>query len=274
MYNKTVQQKIMEKVVKQETKEEEEEEVVEVEVEVENEQKEPQEPTVPPPTTVSMECQTDDSFLSETKAGSSSQKEEPVPVPLEGSAQTEVSGEQQTDIQKDDTAPKPETAKRLYYGADITGNEDDSVFRKLSKCFSDGYPGEWASFYNQGYPASSHHQHMFWHAKYRKTMAPHQDHWYTNTDDQLMEEYIARHKDELPLKELEDIKNSCEYSCSGPRLHRQQEHSEKAATEAEGRIEDDFKTLTTVLECYVENHKALPYCIVLQCLASRWKRHV
>jgi hypothetical protein len=85
-----------------------------------------------------------------------------------------------------------------------------------------------------------------------------------------MEEYIARHKDELPLKELEDIKNSCEYSCSDRRLHRQQEHSEKAATEAEGRIEDDFKTLTTVSECYVENHKALPYCIVLQCLASRY----
>jgi DNA gyrase/topoisomerase IV subunit B len=84
MYNKTVQHKIMEKVVKQETKEE-------VEVEVEEEQKEPQEPTVPPPTTVSMECQTDDSFLSETEAGSSSQKEEPVPP--EGSAQTEVSGE-------------------------------------------------------------------------------------------------------------------------------------------------------------------------------------
>ena len=70
-------------------------------------------------------------------------------------------------------------------------------------------------------------------------MAPHQDHWYTNTDDQLMEEYIARHKDEFPLKELEDIKNSCEYSCSDPSLHPgQQGHSEQAAMEAERRIED------------------------------------
>ena len=129
MYDKTVRQKIMESVVKQETKEEEEEEE---EVEVEEEQEEPQEPTVPPPTLVSMECQTDDSFLSEPKAGSSSQKEEPVPP--EGSAQTEVSREKQADIQKGDTAPKPETAKSLLYG-DITGNEDDSVFRKLSKCF-------------------------------------------------------------------------------------------------------------------------------------------
>ena len=67
MYNKTVQQKI-----KQETKVEEEEE--EEAVEVEEEQEEPKEPTVPPPTKVSMECQTDDSFLSDPKTGSSSQK--------------------------------------------------------------------------------------------------------------------------------------------------------------------------------------------------------
>ena len=111
-------------------KEEEEEEV---EVEVEEEQKEPQEPTVPPPTTVSMECQTDDSFLSETEAGSSSQKEEPVPP--EASGQTEVSGEQQTDIQKDDTAPKPGTAKRLYYGADITGKWGWFSFSKTFQVF-------------------------------------------------------------------------------------------------------------------------------------------
>jgi hypothetical protein len=52
MYNKTAQQKIMERVVQQETKEEEK-------VEVEEEQ-ETQEPTVPPPTQASMECQTDE----------------------------------------------------------------------------------------------------------------------------------------------------------------------------------------------------------------------
>ena len=68
------------------------------------------------------------------------------------------------------------------------------------------------SIYNQGHPASTQHRRMFWHVKNRKTMAPQEDHWYTNTDDQLMEEYIARHKDEFPLKELEDIKDTCEYS--------------------------------------------------------------
>ena len=95
------------------------------------------------------------------------------------------------------------------------------------------------------YPASSQHRHMFWHVKYRTTMVQHQDHWFTNTDEQLMAEYIARHKDQLPRQELEDIKDTCEYGCSGPRLHPpHQEHSEDAAKEAERRIDDDFKSLT------------------------------
>ena len=235
--NKTVRKKIVERVAKSETKEEEEEVVVE------EEPQEPQEPTVPPPAQVSMECQTDESFLSGSKAETSFQKEEPVPP--EGSAETEVSGEPQADLQQDDTAPKPEPAERLYYGVDITGNEDDSVLRKLADCITDGYHGEWAGFYNQGYPASSQHRHMFWHVKYRTTMVQHQDHWFTNTDEQLMAEYIARHKDQLPLQELLDIKDTCEYGCSGPRLHPpHQEHSEDAAKEAERRIDDDFKSLT------------------------------
>jgi hypothetical protein len=104
MCNKTVQKKIMEKVVKTETKEEEEE------VEVE-EQQEPPEPKVPAPTTVSMECQTDESFLSGTKSGSSLQKEEP--APSEGSLQTEESGETKPYVQTDDMAPKQETMVQI-----------------------------------------------------------------------------------------------------------------------------------------------------------------
>ena len=125
MCNKNVQKNVMDRVVKTETKEEEEEEV---EVEEEEEQ-EPPEPKVPAPTQVNMECKTDESFLSGAKSGSSLQKEEPVPP--EGSLQKEESGGTKPDVQTDDTDPKQEPAKRLYYNADITGNEDDSVFRKL-----------------------------------------------------------------------------------------------------------------------------------------------
>ena len=157
IYDKTLQKKIIERVVKHEEEEEE------VEVEVEEEQAEPEETKVPPPEKVSVKIQTDDSFLSDQKTGSSSKKEEPAPS---GSSQKGEEPEEKTDdIQEDDTAPKKEPAKRLCHGQDITGNEDDSVFRELSKCFTNSYYDEWAGFYNQGYPASTQHRHMFWHAK-------------------------------------------------------------------------------------------------------------
>jgi hypothetical protein len=112
---------------------------------------------------------------------------------------------------------------------------------------------------------------MFWHVKYKKNMAKHLDHWYSDTDDQLMNEYIARHKDALPLQELVEFKETIEYGCSDPRLHwRHQEHSEQASKEAEIRIQDDFNNLTKVIEYDVGDHKVLPYVVVLQCLASRY----
>ena len=77
------------------------------------EKKDTQEPHVPP--------------------GSSFEKEEPVPP--ECSSEQEGSGEKKTDIQDDETTPEVKPAQRIYYGQDITGNEDDSVFRKLKFLF-------------------------------------------------------------------------------------------------------------------------------------------
>ena len=223
MWNKNVQQKIKERFVKEEAKQEQEEE----ESVVEEEEQDTQEPHVP--------------------SGSSCEKEEPVPP--EGSSEKEESGEKNTDIQNDEAAPEEKPALRLYYGQDITGNEDDSVFRKLKDCFTDGYHGECAGFYNQGYPASSKHRHMFWHVKYPKTMSSHQDFWYHLTDEQLMTEYIARHKDQQPSQELDELKNNIEYGCSDPRMHPlHEDKSEEASKEAERRIDDDFGNLTEVLK--------------------------
>ena len=230
MCNKNVQKKIKERVVKEEAKQEEEEDE---EIVVEEEEQDTQEPHVPP--------------------GSSYEKEEPVPP--ECSSEKEESGEKKADIQNHDTA----------------GNEEDSAFRKLKDCFTDGCHGEWAGFYNQGYPASSKHRHMFWHVKYRKTMSPHQDFWYHLTDEQLMTEYIARHKDQQPSQELDELKNNIEYGCSDPRMHPlHQGRSEEASKEAERRIDDAFGNLTGVLQSYVEEHKVLPYCMILHSLASRY----
>ena len=243
MCNKNVQKNIKDSFVKDEEVKDEEEEIV---VEEEEDTKEPHVPA---------EC--------------SSEKEESAPP--ERSLEKEESGEEKTDIQDDETAPEVKPAVRLYYGQDITGNEDDSVFRKLKDCFSDGYHGEWAGFYNQGYPASSKHRHMFWHVKYRKTMQHHQEYWYHLTDDQLMSEYIARHKDQLPLQELEELKNQIEYGCNDPRMHPlHQEKAESMSREAERRIDDDFGNLTLILQDYINDHKVLPYCMILHSLAYRY----
>jgi hypothetical protein len=237
--------------------------------EVEEEQAEPTEPTVPPPETVSMEIQTGESFLFDQKTGSFSQREEP--APSGSSSKKEEPEEKKTDIQKDDTAPKKEPAKRLYHGADTTGNEDDSIFRELSTCFADGYHGEWAGVYNQGYPASSQHRHMFWYVKGRKTNENHKDQWYSDSEKQLMEQYTARRTDELPLSMLEDIRRTAAYGCSDPRLHlRVREKVDNITEDAGRRLKDDFQTLSSVLTDYVEQHGVLPYCIVLQRLAARY----
>ena len=125
MCNQNVQRKIKESFVKpeegQEKEKDEEEKIADEEKE---EEKDTQEPHVP--------------------AEGSSEKEESAPP--ERSSEKEESGEKKTDIQDDETAPEVKPAIRLYYGQDITGNEDDSVFRKLKDCFSDGYHGEWAGF--------------------------------------------------------------------------------------------------------------------------------
>ena len=72
-------------------------------------------------------------------------------------------------------------------------------------------------------------------------MSPHQDYWYHLTDDQLMIEYIARHKDQNPQLELEELKSHIEYGCSDPRMHPL--HQDKAEPQKKQKEE-----LMTILE--------------------------
>ena len=61
----------------------------------------------------------------------------------------------------------------------------------------------------------------------------------------------------------------------GPCLHlRARESVERLTHEAEKRFVDDFQTLSLslVLTDYVEQHGCVSYCVVLQCLASRYLR--
>ena len=143
MLNKDLQKRIVERVsiVKKEV--EEEHGIEEEEEEIKKE------PEVPPITKVRSSTQTD--LPGEASQSGSSQQRE-VPASAAGSRQREEAKEGKS-INDDDTAPpvkKPATL--LWYGLDITGNEEDSILRGLSNCFSDGYHSIWAGFYNLGFP--------------------------------------------------------------------------------------------------------------------------
>ena len=209
MLNEDLQKRILERVsfVKKE---------VEDEQDVEEEEEVKKEPEVPPTTKVSISTQTDLPDEA-TQSGSSEQRE--VPAPTASSHQIEEVKEE-TSINDDDTAPPlKKTATLVWYGQDISGNEEDSILRELSKCFSDGYHPIWAGFYNQGFPAFPNNRHMLWYQKYRQTNKPHDMTWSEIEEKHMMEAYIQRHKDEKVMDTLEDIKKNAEYSCSDIRLH-------------------------------------------------------
>ena len=83
----------------------------------------------------------------------------------------------------------------------------------MNDCFSDGHYQEWAGFYNRRFPASQENRHMFWHLKYRTTEDNHDNMWYKIDENDLMQEYINRHKDEGVLEVLTDLRNSITYAC-------------------------------------------------------------
>ena len=118
-------------------------------IEEEEEEEIKKEPEVPPTTKVSSSTQTD---LPGEAPQSESSRQGEVPASTASSRQREEAKEEKR-INDDDTAPpvkKPATL--LWYGLDITGNEEDSILRGLSNCFSDGYHSIWAGFYNLGFP--------------------------------------------------------------------------------------------------------------------------
>ena len=131
MLDKDLQKKIVDRISTV-VKEEGEEEVNDQEVIT-------KEPVVPPATKVSIETQTD--FPEEPeKTGSSHQREEP--ASSVGSQQRQETEQKKKDISADDTAPQVKPVTLEYYGQDISGNETDSILRKLGDCFKDGYHGE------------------------------------------------------------------------------------------------------------------------------------
>ena len=223
------------------------------------------EPVIPPPPRVSTEVQTDPQ-RSDTY-GSSPQGE----APSSSTGSTKVEGVKEEKPQDDDTAPKKEATSTISSTSEITGNESSSVLRNLKDCFSDGYYGEWAGFYNQSFPSRQNHRHMFWHLKYRTTTEKHEHMWYGIPEEDLMKEYINRHKDEDGLSLLTDIRNKTTYSCSDPRMHPRSEVAcQKLTAISVERHEKDFTELEENINDYISNNGCIPYATVLHLLAIRY----
>ena len=246
MLNEDLQKRIVERVsfVKKEVEEEQDVE--------EKEEETKKEPEVPPITKVSISTQTD--LPGEvSQSGCSHQRE--APASDAGFCQREGAKEEKS-INDDDTAPpvkKPATL--LWYGQDITGNEEDSILRELSHCFSDGYHSIWAGFCNLGFPAFPSNRHLLWHKKYRQTDQPHQLTWFDVKEEHMMEAYVARHKDESVKEILEDAKNNLAYGCSDPRLHiRARESATRFTNKATGRHQEDFESLHSLIDDYTKDH--------------------
>ena len=251
MLNKDLQQKIVDRVSN----------VVKTEEDVRDHE-------VPPATKVSVETQTDAQPESE-EPGGSHQREEP--ASSVGSQQRKGREEKKKDINADDTAPDKKPAALDCYGQDISGNETDSVLKKLKNCFKDGCHSEWAGFYNEGFPALPQSQHMMWQTQFRQTEKPHGDPWYPDTEENFMKEYINRHYDESVLSVLEELRRGATYSCSDPRIHNKERVSvTKLSNTAAERHKEDFENIHEDINDYLSTHGCIPYCVVLQLLAMRY----
>ena len=123
--NEDLQKRILERVsfVKKE---------VEDEQGVEEEQEVKKEPEVPPTTKVSISTHTD---LPDEASQSGGSQQREVPASTASFHQREEAKEEKS-INDDDTAPPvKESATLIWYGQDISGNEEDSILRELSGCF-------------------------------------------------------------------------------------------------------------------------------------------
>ena len=193
-----------------------------------------------------------------TKHGSSPSGE--VPSAPTSSASAEAGGAS--------AKAKPEPKKLTYYGYDITGNEEDSILRRLQECHE--YPDceHWAGFYNHGFPAYAPQRHMFWHKQWR-VHEDHKDAWFTPTEDQMMATYIYLYKNLKVEDELEDIRKLARYNCSDPRMSlRQRRNVQRLSKLAETKWREDWDKIDEALQDYIEINEKIPYISIHKVLAA------
>ena len=112
---------------------------------------------------------------------------------------------------------------------------------------------------------------MLWHRRYRTTTENHINIWYPIKEEDLMKEYINRHKDEDVLELMTKLGNEITYSCSDHRLHPRAEASvSKYAQQAIDRHEKDFTELEDLISDCIKDNGCIPYYTVFHLLAVRY----
>ena len=82
---------------------------------------------------------------------------------------------------------------------------------------------------------------MIWQKRYRQTEKPHDDHWYHDLEEKLMQEDSRRHYDESVLDVLEELRRDAVYGCSDPRMHiREREQVTKLTNDATERHKEEL----------------------------------
>ena len=183
--------------------------------------------------------------------------------------QDDVVENKQTEVGHSEESEKPTEVKQLFYEQyDITGNEKDSIHRKLQDCFQYAEGDEWCGFYNRGYGCYPEHKHQTWHLKYRVHTALHPHAKHGENEASLMKEYILRHYNEDVLKSLQEIADSTCYECSDPRLYSGiREDMEKKTQKAKDLIAEDFNQVEAEVKRYIDRHGVIPYCVICRNMA-------
>lgn len=126
------------------------------------------------------------------------------------------------EVVKEEKGPPKEFEQEFYEGFEITGNEHDSVLRRLQETFYHVISEQWCGFYNKGFPCYPSLRHFFWRKMYRildPHQRPHAEAWHTETEDAVMNGFISRHRGEEINELLSELVKTVTYSCNDPRLH-------------------------------------------------------
>ena len=112
---------------------------------------------------------------------------------------------------------------------------------------------------------------MMWHKQFRQTEEPHGDHWYQtqkktlwrNTSEDIMMSQFCLFSMNFGVIQFTVVQIQ---GCTPRNVHKLPSFTNDTAE----RHKEDFETLHETIDEYLEKHRCIPYCVVLQALALRY----